>query len=186
MVVPLTPCGRGIEIRLLEYQVVTSLKVPGTFLRCMQRGGPVGPQRDTGAPLPLSRARTRPGGPLVWQRAGRMAPLRWGTRDSPGGGLGGRRQRTRVRCGQQAASQGGIYLDTEETAGSPIKAVRQTDRAKGLLGSGRGVLKTRWTVGSPPPFQLRCRTPAGKMISEPGPQSYWLPSISMLIVPRRM
>jgi hypothetical protein len=30
--VPLTPCGRGIETRLLEYQVVTALKVSGTFL----------------------------------------------------------------------------------------------------------------------------------------------------------
>ena len=31
-VVPCTHCGRGIENRLMENQVVTSLKVSGTFL----------------------------------------------------------------------------------------------------------------------------------------------------------
>jgi len=48
------------------------------------RGGPCGgPPGDTGAPLPLSRARTRPGGSLG-QRGDRMAPLRWGARDPHG------------------------------------------------------------------------------------------------------
>jgi len=43
-----------------------------------------------------------------------------GHESSLGSGLGGGRQTGRSRYGQQAASQGGIYLDTEETAGSPI------------------------------------------------------------------
>ena len=38
-------------------------------------------------------------------------------------------------------------------------------------------------VGSLPAFQLRCGTPFGKTISEPGGHSCCCPSISMLIVP---
>ena len=85
-----------------------------------QRGGPNrGPRRDTGAPLPLSPARTRPGGP---REAARRpdGTTTMGHESSLGSGLGGRRQRSRARCGQDAASQGGIHLDSEETAGSPI------------------------------------------------------------------
>jgi len=49
-----------------------------------QRGGHCGgPPGDTGAPLPLSRAWTRPRGSLG-QRGDRMVPLRWGARDRPG------------------------------------------------------------------------------------------------------
>jgi hypothetical protein len=61
-----------------------------------------------------------------------------------------------------------------------------TGFAKGTFGSGSGVLNARWRVGSVPSFQLRCGTPAGKTISDQGVQSCCLPSISMLIVPRRM
>src|SRR5512139_3640308 len=76
------------------------------------------PRGDTGAPLPLSAARTRPGGSLG-QRGDRMAPLRWGVRDHPGVVLGDGRQRGQARCVDRSASRGGFYLDIEKTAGSP-------------------------------------------------------------------
>lgn len=44
-------------------------------------------RRGTGAPLPLSGARTGPGGSLG-QRGDRMAPLRWGMRDHHGAASG--------------------------------------------------------------------------------------------------
>ena len=48
-------------------------------------------------------------------------PWRRGTATRvPGRGRGNRRQRTRSRGGQPAASPGGLYLDTKETAGSPF------------------------------------------------------------------
>jgi len=49
-------------------------------------------------------------------------PWRRGTTTRvPRHGLGDRRQRTRSRGGLPAASPGGLYLDTKETAGSPTK-----------------------------------------------------------------
>ena len=86
----------------------------------MQRGGPCGgPRRDTGAPLPLSRARRRPGGS---RQAGRRpdGTTTMGREGSPRSGLRGRRHTAASRCGQQSASQGEIHVDTEETAGSPV------------------------------------------------------------------
>jgi hypothetical protein len=63
----------------------------------MLRGGPMGPPGDTGAPLPLSRARTRPGGP---REAARRpdGTTTMGRERSPGRGPAGRRQPPRSRC----------------------------------------------------------------------------------------
>jgi hypothetical protein len=55
-----------------------------------QRGGPLGPPGDTGAPLPLSAARTRPGGPL--EAASRPdGTTTMGRERALGSGLGERR-----------------------------------------------------------------------------------------------
>jgi hypothetical protein len=82
-----------------------------------QRGGPArGPRGDPGAPLPLSAARTRPGG------------SRTAARRSDGTTTMGRERSPRVRPRglttyhqreMRCASRGGFYLDTAETAGSP-------------------------------------------------------------------
>ena len=71
-------------------------------------------------PLPLSAARTRPGG----SREAARRPdgtTSMGRARVPGHGLGDRWQRTRSRGGKPAASVGGMSRDTEETAGSPTK-----------------------------------------------------------------
>jgi hypothetical protein len=94
--------------------------------RSMPRGGPCGGSPgDPGAPLPLSRARTRPGGSRTAARRS-DGTTTMGRERSPRSGLWGGRQTDSSRCWQQSASEGGIYLDTAETAGSPIQHVPHT------------------------------------------------------------
>ena len=69
-----------------------------------------------------------------------------------------------AEIGQKGTFCKGLGLSITQHAG-------YMDLAKGRSGSGSGVLKARCTVGSLPAFQLRCCTPAGKTISDPGPQS---------------
>ena len=76
--------------------------------------------RGVRTPLPLSAARTRPGGSCEAARRP-DGTTSMGRERVPGRGLGDRRHRTRSRGGQPAASSGGMSLDTEETAGSPTK-----------------------------------------------------------------
>ena len=71
---------------------------------------------DRGAPLPLPAARTRPVERLR-QRGRRIGPLRWG-RGAPRG-RGPRERGLRASRRDASTSRGGIYLDTEKTAGSP-------------------------------------------------------------------
>ena len=88
--------------------------------------------RGVRTPLPLSAARTRPGG----SREAARRPdgtTTMGRERVPGRGLGDRWQRARLRWGQPAASPGGMSLDTEETAGSPF-----TIRAPRAAGNRRG------------------------------------------------
>jgi hypothetical protein len=85
------------------------------------------PLRPPLQPLPLFSARTRPGGPL--EAASRPDGVTtMGRERSLGGGLRGRRLSHPARCGQPAASQGGFYLDSAETAGSPIISGRLWNR----------------------------------------------------------
>jgi len=74
-----------------------------------------------GRQVPLSSAQTGPAG-SIGRRGDRIAPLRWCARGYPGAGLGEGRHTASLRCVQESASRGGICLDTEETAGSPIFA----------------------------------------------------------------
>ncbi len=88
----------------------------------------------SGAPLPLSRARTQPGDPSGSKAIPRRrdaTPMRRGR--SPRSGLWGRRYTAPARCGQQSASGGGIYLDAEETAGSHISRPVSANPAMALL-----------------------------------------------------
>jgi hypothetical protein len=68
--------------------------------------------------------RPGPGGRGAAEPAGVDGTTTRGHGRSPRSGLGGRRQTAGLRCSQQSASQGGIYLDTEETAGSRITHFR--------------------------------------------------------------
>jgi hypothetical protein len=93
------------------------------------------PTGDRGGTLARRSHSRQPGLGRVgrsWQRAGRMAPLRWGTRAHLGA-VSGEDARPDVHDAfHRSASRGGIYLDTAETAGSPKK------RAKHEPTGGRG------------------------------------------------
>jgi hypothetical protein len=134
------------------------------------RGGPMGPPGDTGAPLPLSRARTRPGGSLG-QRGDRMAPLRWGARDHPGavsGADGNHHVRDAIHG---SASKGGIYLDTAETAGSLLyeaRGVRYLFHTSGnelIESSPHTVGRKAPQRSTPSPWSGPSRLPAFQLLS---------------------
>src|SRR5579884_2686272 len=91
---------------------------------------------------------------------------------------------TRLPC--SALYQKVEFVDRNGQLSRYAVAPAPTVVANGTFGSGIGVLKAMWIVGSVPPFQLRCGTPAGKYTNEPGGASNVCPSTSMFITPLMM